>query len=189
MKKVPNMMKAMLVMAVCAAIAVPGIAGAAVEDVVLVNETYKPGRYTLDLSFVGDGKTESVEFNVVNGDGTRQSMVSSVKIILKSGEEEIVVISPDQFSKRKLSSIVQTLGEDVVKDMEDVTLEIKVGGGHGKYKERNGDAREDGFIKRWLKKANKNRVKKDKSIHLTVTEYYENGAVWPPVTSTRPAGW
>ena len=194
MKNMPGKMTMLFVLAICAVLISPAAASAVVEEEVLLNgeNLYEPGKYTLDLDLVGDGKTKYVELKVVNGDGTRHTMVSSVKITMGSGDEKIVVISPEEFKKKNLSNVFGILGKDVLGDMTAITLEMKVGGSKKHRKDMNddnedvNDGKRMGFIKRFLKKHKKPYVDKKKGIRLVVTEYYEKPVVnWPP----RPSGW
>ena len=95
-------------------------------------------------------KTNKLEFEVVNGDNSGKTKVSSVKIVLLDGKSKkgIVAISPNQFNQ----NVGMARGTLVKKDLEgltDFTLAIKVKGP------------KDGFIV------------------LTVTEYYEGDAPCP----------
>jgi len=67
-----------------------------------------------------------------------------------NGKEKVVVISPDQFSQRKFSNALGTLGEDILNDLEEISLEIRVSG------------------------------PKDGKITLFITETYEGGPTMPP---------
>lgn len=194
MKIMPNKLTMLLVLVIFTVLIAPVKATAVVKDEVHLNgETiYEPGKYTLDLNLVGKGKTKYVEIKVVNGDGTRHTMVSSVKITMGTGDEKVVVISPKQFKKKNLSNVFGTLGEDVLKNMTAISLNMKVGGSKKHRKDMDNDnedindGKRMGFIKRFLKKHKKPYVNKKKGIRLVVTEYYESGGVnWPP----RPNGW
>lgn len=186
MKRLSNKVKILSVLAVCAVMVLPSSASAGLVSKVLVDGVqYVPGNYTLDLDLTG--KTDHVEFEIVNGDGTRKTMVSSVKMTLGSGKEKVVVISPDQFKKRVLSNVFGTIGEDVVNGATSITLDLRVGGSRAHMQNRNGDGDDDGDDDG--KARHKTRVKKGdrkvKSIQLFVREYYQSTSPW----DNRPSGW
>ena len=158
MKKLSSKMKVLLVLAICTAFIVPSVALAGEKTRVLVNgEEFANGEYTLPVnsfkslsSLNVTDKTNKLEFEVVNGDNSGKTKVSSAKIVLQDekGKKGIVAISPNQFNQ----NVDMARGILVKEDLEgltDFTLAIKVKGP------------KDGFIV------------------LTVTEYYEGDAPCP----------
>jgi hypothetical protein len=151
-------MKAVLILAICAAFIVPTTAWAGelsnplVRDMKLTKGKYiLPAQYARSsASFNFNEKTTKVEFVVNNGDSSGKNRVSSAKIVLldEKGSEKAIVISPHQFNQNK-SIAVQTIDGDMVSGLTDLNLDIQVGGP------------KDGFIV------------------LNVTEYYESDEPCP----------
>ena len=125
MKKFGSIKLIMSVLALGAILLVPMGASAAETALYPDGMELSIGQYDLDLDLGGDAT--SLEFEVVNG-VSGKNMVSSVKITMLRGKDKIVVISPDQFSQKKFSNAVGTLGEEVVKGVDDITLAVKVAG-------------------------------------------------------------
>jgi hypothetical protein len=183
MKKLPKITGILLILIVCATLTVPAEASAAVASKVLINgDVYTPGIYKLDLDLTG--KSKYIEFRVVNGDGNVSTLVSSVKITMNQGDEKIVIISPDEFSKRMVSTAVGTLGEEVLNGMGSISVDLRVGG-PDRY--RNMNSNSNVKIKEVAQTKGRLRagVVRARGVQLFITEYYENVTSWPP----RPAGW
>jgi len=162
----------------------PSVVSAGMVSKVLVDgDVYEPGEYTLDLSLTE--ATKYLEFEVVNGDGSGENMVSNVKIALRDGKKKwrhwkkrVVIISPYRYGQKKFSNAFGKLGEDVIKDLTEITLDIKVRGpkrhnnrfsshrfGSHKWKIYKADG------PKWY--SNKNTGQKNSSMKLKVTEFYE----------------
>jgi len=141
MKKLSGKMKLLLVMAICAAMMVPSVASAGSTTLVPNAEhpegIFETGHYTLDLPLTVNRTTTRVDLKVVNGDGLGDDVVSSVKITLldETGKPKEVVISPNKFSQNmdkkknvEFSTINGYFLADSVEDMDNFSLDIKVGG-------------------------------------------------------------
>ena len=180
MKKLSSMMRVLSVLAVCAAMMVPSVVSAGMVSRVLMDgDVYEPGRYTLNLNLTEE--TKYLEFEVVNGDGSGQNMVSSVKIALRDGKKKIVIISPGRSRQKKFSNAFGTLGEDVIKGLTEITLDIKVRGPK-KYRNRFSSHKFGSYKWKFYKAdgpkwySNKANDHKKSSMKLNVTEYYEEAA-------------
>lgn len=128
MKQLTKRITVLLVAAVCVSMIMPSLvfAGEVATDL-FGWEPYGPGRYTENLTLLGNGNTNKIVFKVENGEAGKK-MVSSVKVDLlnEKGEVDRVLISPDKFGQNKVGSVVVTL--DDVDDLEELYLSIRVGG-------------------------------------------------------------